>query len=85
MKASLEPTYGVLVYQEQFMQISRDVCGFSGGEADTLRKAIGKKKVDMMLKMEERFIEGAVSNGVDRKLIESFWQKLIGFADYCFQ
>ncbi|MDO8265912.1 MAG: DNA polymerase III subunit alpha, partial [Candidatus Saccharibacteria bacterium] len=41
MKASLEPTYGVLVYQEQFMQISRDVCGFSGGEADTLRKAIG--------------------------------------------
>ena len=84
MKASLEPTYGVLVYQEQFMQISRDVCGFSGGEADTLRKAIGKKKVDMMLKMEERFIEGAVSNGVDRKLIESFWQKLIGFADYCF-
>jgi DNA polymerase-3 subunit alpha len=84
MEAALKDTYGVLVYQEQFMQISRDVCGFSGGEADTLRKAIGKKKRDMMMKMEERFIEGAVENGIDRKLIEGFWKKLIGFADYCF-
>ncbi len=84
MKPALESTYGVLVYQEQFMQISRDVCGFSGGEADTLRKAIGKKKRDMMMKMEKRFIEGAVENGIDRKLIQDFWNKLIGFADYCF-
>lgn len=84
MKNALESTYGVLVYQEQFMQISRDVCGFSGGEADTLRKAIGKKKRDIMAKMEKRFIEGAVENGIDRKLIEDFWKKLLGFADYCF-
>jgi DNA polymerase-3 subunit alpha len=84
MKSALESTYGVLVYQEQFMQISRDVCGFTGGEADTLRKAIGKKKRDMMLKMEKRFIEGAVENGIDRKLILDFWNKLMGFADYCF-
>ena len=84
MEAALASTYGVLVYQEQFMQISRDVCGFSGGEADTLRKAIGKKKRDMMMKMEERFIEGAVENGIDRELIQQFWNKLIGFADYCF-
>lgn len=84
MEAALKDTYGVLVYQEQFMQISRDVCGFTGGEADTLRKAIGKKKRDMMMKMEKRFIEGAVENGIDRALIEGFWQKLIGFADYCF-
>lgn len=84
MKNALEDTYGVLVYQEQFMQISRDVCGFTGGEADTLRKAIGKKKRDMMMKMEKRFIEGAVENGIDRKMIENFWQKLMGFADYCF-
>ena len=84
MKSALESTYGVLVYQEQFMQISRDVCGFSGGEADTLRKAIGKKKRDMMMKMEKRFIEGAVENGIDRKLIQDFWTKLMGFADYCF-
>lgn len=84
MENSLKSTYGVLVYQEQFMQISRDVCGFSGGEADTLRKAIGKKKRDVMAKMEKRFIEGAVENGVDRKLIQDFWTKLLGFADYCF-
>ena len=84
MKNALEDTYGVLVYQEQFMQISRDVCGFTGGEADTLRKAIGKKKREMMAKMEKRFIEGAVENGIDRKLIQSFWNKLMGFADYCF-
>lgn len=84
MKPALESTYGVLVYQEQFMQISRDVCGFSGGEADTLRKAIGKKKRDMMMKMEERFIQGAVDNGIDAALIQKFWDKLIGFADYCF-
>jgi DNA polymerase-3 subunit alpha len=84
MEPALSTTYGVLVYQEQFMQISKDVCGFTGGEADTLRKAIGKKKRDMMLKMEKRFIEGAIENGIQRKLIEDFWAKLVGFADYCF-
>ena len=84
MEPALGSTYGVLVYQEQFMQISKDVCGFSGGEADTLRKAIGKKNRDMMMKMEKRFIEGAVENGIQRKLIEDFWAKLVGFADYCF-
>ncbi len=84
MEPALSTTYGVLVYQEQFMQISKDVCGFTGGEADTLRKAIGKKKRDMMMKMEKRFIEGAMENGIQRKLIEDFWAKLVGFADYCF-
>ncbi len=84
MKPALNSTYGVLVYQEQFMQISRDVCGFSGAEADTLRKAIGKKKRDMMEKMEKRFIDGAVANGVDKKIITDFWHQLLGFADYCF-
>lgn len=84
MQPALESTYGVLVYQEQFMQISRDVCGFTGGEADTLRKAIGKKKRDMMAKMEKRFVEGAVENGVDRVFIQKFWKQLLGFADYCF-
>lgn len=84
MKSALGNTYGVLVYQEQFMQISRDVCGFTGGEADTLRKAIGKKKRDIMEKMEQRFIEGAVENGVPKELIVKFWKQLLGFADYCF-
>ncbi|HKR81763.1 MAG TPA: DNA polymerase III subunit alpha [Candidatus Saccharimonadales bacterium] len=84
MKGALEPTYGVLVYQEQVMQISKDVCGFTGGEADTLRKAIGKKKRDVMAKMKVKFIDGAVENGVPRAVIEKFWNDLLGFADYCF-
>jgi len=84
MKPALQGTYGVLVYQEQVMQISRDVCGFTGGEADTLRKAIGKKKKDVMDKMRVKFIEGAIENGVSRQTIEKFWKDLLGFADYCF-
>jgi len=84
MKGALESTYGVLVYQEQVMQISRDVCGFTGGEADTLRKAIGKKKRDVMAKMKVKFIDGAVDNGVPKAVIEKFWTDLLGFADYCF-
>jgi len=84
MKNALEDTYGVLVYQEQVMQISREVCGFTGGEADTLRKAIGKKKHDVMAKMQVKFIDGAVANGVPKAVIEKFWKDLLGFADYCF-
>ena len=84
MKGALEDTFGVLVYQEQVMRISRDVCGFTGGEADTLRKAIGKKKLDVMKKMQVKFEDGAVANGVPRPVIEKFWKDLLGFADYCF-
>ncbi|HSW65558.1 MAG TPA: DNA polymerase III subunit alpha [Bacillota bacterium] len=84
MKNALGTTFGVLVYQEQVMQISRDVCGFTGGEADTLRKAIGKKKLDVMQKMQVKFIDGAVANGVPKAVIEKFWKDLLGFADYCF-
>lgn len=84
MEPALKNTFGVLVYQEQVMQISRDVCGFTGGEADTLRKAIGKKKVDVMKKMEVKFVDGAVKNGVPKNVIEKFWKDLLGFADYCF-
>ncbi|HKU18518.1 MAG TPA: DNA polymerase III subunit alpha [Candidatus Saccharimonadales bacterium] len=84
MKPALEGTFGVLVYQEQVMQISREVCGFTGGEADTLRKAIGKKKHDVMAKMQVKFIDGAVANNVPKAVIEKFWNDLLGFADYCF-
>jgi DNA polymerase-3 subunit alpha len=84
MKGALGTTFGVLVYQEQVMQISRDVCGFTGGEADTLRKAIGKKKKDVMEKMRVKFIDGAVANTVPKQVIEKFWTDLLGFADYCF-
>lgn len=85
MENSLKNTYGVLVYQEQVMQISKEVCGFTGGEADTLRKAIGKKKIDMMIKMKDKMIEGGQKvSGIDRPLMEKFWKQLEDFAAYCF-
>jgi DNA polymerase III subunit alpha len=85
MKPALGTTYGVLVYQEQVMQISKEVCGFSGGDADTLRKAIGKKIRETMQKMEKKFIDGGVEHsGVPRQVMERFWHHLLGFADYCF-
>lgn len=85
MENALQNTYGVLVYQEQVMQISKEVCGFTGGEADTLRKAIGKKNIEMMQKMRVRMIEGGQSvSGIDRDLMERFWKQLEDFAAYCF-
>lgn len=85
MENALKNTYGVLVYQEQVMQISKEVCGFTGGEADTLRKAIGKKNADLMAKMKDKMIEGGQKNsGIDRELMESFWKQLEDFAAYCF-
>lgn len=85
MENALKNTYGVLVYQEQVMQISKEVCGFTGGEADTLRKAIGKKKADLMAKMKDKMIEGGQrESGIDRALMEQFWKQLEDFAAYCF-
>src|SRR5262249_495823 len=80
MENSLKNRYGVLVYQEQVMQISKEVCGFTGGEADTLRKAIGKKKIDMMRKMKARMIEGGQEvSGIQPALMEKFWKQLEDF------
>ncbi|HSX28650.1 MAG TPA: DNA polymerase III subunit alpha [Candidatus Saccharimonadales bacterium] len=84
MKNALENTYGILVYQEQVMQISKELSGFTGGQADTLRKAIGKKKIDVMQKMKVDFIEGAIKNGAERESMEKFWKQLEDFAAYCF-
>jgi len=85
MENALKNTYGVLVYQEQVMQISKEVCGFTGGEADTLRKAIGKKKVDLMAKMKDKMIDGGQKvSGIDRDTMERFWKQLEEFAAYCF-
>jgi DNA polymerase-3 subunit alpha len=85
MEDSLKSTYGILVYQEQVMQISRELSGFTGGEADTLRKAIGKKNIEMMGKMKTKFVEGAVElSGADKDDMEVFWKQLEDFAAYCF-
>jgi len=85
MENSLKNTYGILVYQEQFMQISKEWCGFTGGQADTLRKAVGKKKMDLMLKIRPDFVKGAVEHGgAKQEVAEKFWDQLVEFANYCF-
>ncbi|MBR2587191.1 DNA polymerase III subunit alpha [Candidatus Saccharibacteria bacterium] len=85
LENSLKSTYGIMIYQEQFMQISREWCGFTGGQADTLRKAVGKKKIDLMKKVKPQFIEGAVKiGGATEEIAETFWSQLLDFANYCF-
>ena len=85
MESALKSTYGVLVYQEQVMQIAKDLSGFSGGQSDTLRKAIGKKIAELMAKMKEEFIDGGVKHsGADPHQMELFWKQLEDFAAYCF-
>lgn len=85
LENSLKNTYGILVYQEQFMQISREWCGFTGGQSDTLRKAVGKKKIEVMMKVMPEFIEGAQKvGGASKEQAETFWNQLVEFANYCF-
>lgn len=85
MEEALSNTYGILVYQEQVMQVSKELCGFTGGQADTLRKAVGKKIPALMAKMKHDFIEGAIKTSqVERRLIEDFWTSLEAFAAYAF-
>ncbi|MEI7741329.1 MAG: DNA polymerase III subunit alpha [bacterium] len=84
MKNSLANTYGIPVYQEQVMQLSKDMAGFTAGEADTLRKAMGKKIVELMAKMKVQFIEGAVKKGVAQKTATVVFEKLEAFAAYGF-
>lgn len=82
---SLKPTYGILVYQEQFMQISKEWAGFTGGQADTLRKAVGKKNITLMRKVKADFVEGAMKHSAaERVTAEKFWDQLEEFANYCF-
>ncbi len=84
LKNALEETYGVLVYQEQIMQVSKDLAGFSGGEADTLRKAVGKKIRSLMDKMRPQFVAGMVSNGYSEALGKELFDLFEAFAQYGF-
>jgi DNA polymerase-3 subunit alpha len=80
----LADTYGVMVYQEQVMQIAVRMSGYTLGEADTLRKAIGKKKRDEMALHEQKFVAGAVARGYAERLARDIWDKVVPFADYGF-
>jgi DNA polymerase-3 subunit alpha len=79
-----EATYSVILYQEQSMQIAKSIAGFSGAEADDLRKAIGKKNRDAMAALKTRFFEGAAATGTDRRVIEELWAVNEAAADYSF-
>ncbi len=80
----LKDTYGLILYQEQIMQISRAVAGFTPGEADTLRKAMGKKLLDVMAKMREKFIVGARDKEIPDKVSEELFGVMEEFAKYGF-
>jgi len=84
MENALKNTYGIIIYQEQVMQIAKEMAGFTGGEADTLRKAMGKKIAKMMKKMREQFIKGSVANKVDKKTAEKIFDDFEKFAQYGF-
>ncbi|WP_457643438.1 DNA polymerase III subunit alpha [Persephonella sp.] len=84
VKDILEETYGLVVYQEQVMFMANILSGFTMAEADTLRKAIGKKKADVMAKMKDRFINGAVERGFSKEKITKLWEDIEKFASYSF-
>ena len=80
----LKPTYGVIIYQEQVMQIAQELSGFSAGEADILRRAMGKKKRAELEKQKQRFIDGAYKNGISKDIAAGIFLKIEPFAEYGF-
>ena len=84
LKKILEPTYGIIIYQEQVMQIAQTLAGFSAGEADILRRAMGKKKRAELEEQKERFVDGAVKKGIKKDLATYIFTKIEPFAEYGF-
>jgi DNA polymerase-3 subunit alpha len=84
LKPILENSYGIILYQEQVMKIARDLCGFTLGEADVLRKAIGKKIKKLLMDQKEKFISGAVKNGIREDIAGKIWNWIEPFASYSF-
>ena len=80
----LKETYGTLCFQEQIMRMAQDLAGYSLGQADLLRRAMGKKKADEMQKQKETFIDGATKNGVAQRVAEELFGQMLQFAEYCF-
>ncbi|WP_022928495.1 DNA polymerase III subunit alpha [Patulibacter americanus] len=78
------PTKGVILYQEQSMRIARDLAGFTPGQADDLRKAIGKKKLDKMAELEPAFREGCLQSGTNAQVVDWLWQTNLNAANYSF-
>ena len=84
LRAITHSTYGCCIYQEQLMEIAKQMAGFSGAEADDLRKAVGKKKRDLMARMQPKFVAGLEASGTDRRLAIDLWSLMTAAADYSF-
>ncbi len=84
MESSLQKTYGIIVYQEQVMQLVRDIAGFSLAQADIMRRAMGKKDEALMLKLKAQFVEGAQNNAIEKKTAEDIFELILKFAKYGF-
>lgn len=84
LKPILETTYGVAVYQEQLLRIARDLAGFTYGQADVLRKAVGKKIKELLDEQAHKMIDGMVENGIDKKVAKQIWEFILPFASYGF-
>jgi DNA polymerase-3 subunit alpha len=84
MEEYLKETYGITVYQEQVMLLSQKLANFSKGQADVLRKAMGKKKMDVLQKMKPEFLDNGEANGHDREVLEKVWKDWEAFASYAF-
>jgi DNA polymerase-3 subunit alpha len=84
MESHLQETYGIMIYQEQVMKLAADLAGFSLGEADTLRKAMGKKDRELMAQQREKFVSGCKANKIDVKKAERIWDLIEKFAGYGF-
>jgi len=84
LEGLLGDTYGIILYQEQTMKIAREMAGFTMAEADTLRKAIGKKIKDLMMAQKQKFIDGCVKNGMSKKIGVEIWSWIEPSADYSF-
>mgnify|MGYP006286601021 CR=1 FL=1 len=84
LKSILNVTYGCMVYQEQVMQIVRDLAGYSMGRSDIVRRAMSKKKYDVMEKEREVFVKGAINKGVKREVADKIFDEMMDFASYAF-
>lgn len=84
MEQYLNDTYGITVYQEQVMLLSRQLAGFTRGQSDELRKAMGKKLIDKMMALKEKFLAGGTKNGHQKKTLEKIWADWEKFASYAF-
>jgi DNA polymerase-3 subunit alpha len=84
LKPILEKTYGVMIYQEQLMEVAKSLAGFTLGEADVLRKAVGKKIKNLLEAQKEKLIQGMIKNGISKEVAQKIWEWILPFASYGF-